>query len=100
VGLSDIGVQKTLEARAREILGVSPKATPQEIRQAFRYLCRRLHPDVNQKNTSEEFLLIKEAYEYLIYGKTPCPSSPLWRGALEAKGDYQRWWQERFRHLF
>ncbi len=49
-----------------EILGVSPNATPQEIRQAYLEAVRRWHPDRNKSPEAHEiFLLVREAYEIL-----------------------------------
>jgi curved DNA-binding protein len=49
------------------ILGVSKTATPEEIKQAFRKLARKFHPDVNPGNKQAEakFKEINEAYEVL-----------------------------------
>lgn len=47
------------------ILGVSKTATPEEIKQAFRKLARKYHPDVNPNNKQAEarFKEVSEAYE-------------------------------------
>lgn len=49
------------------ILGVSKTATPDEIKQAFRKLARKYHPDVNPNNKQAEarFKEVNEAYEVL-----------------------------------
>ncbi|MBO9361347.1 MAG: VWA domain-containing protein [Thermoflexus sp.] len=48
------------------ILGVPPTASPEEIKQAFRALARRVHPDVMPgAGTSLLFRLVYEAYEVL-----------------------------------
>src|ERR1700675_1006360 len=48
-------------------LGVAKTATGKEIKQAYRKLARKHHPDVNPKDTSAEakFKEINEAYEVL-----------------------------------
>lgn len=52
-----------------ETLGVSKTASEKEIKQAYRKLARKHHPDLHQgdakKNAEEEFKLINEAYEVL-----------------------------------
>lgn len=49
------------------ILGVSKTATPEEVKQAFRKLARKYHPDVNPNNKQAEarFKEVNEAYEVL-----------------------------------
>ncbi|HEY2160653.1 MAG TPA: DnaJ domain-containing protein, partial [Solirubrobacteraceae bacterium] len=49
-----------------EALGLSRDASEDEIRQAFRRLARRNHPDVNKEPGAEErFKQISEAYDVL-----------------------------------
>jgi DnaJ-class molecular chaperone len=50
-----------------EVLGVSRSANEKEIRQAFRKLARKYHPDLNpgDKKAEERFKRINEAYEVL-----------------------------------
>lgn len=73
-----------------DVLGVSPGATPDEIRRAFRRLAMRYHPDRNKEPGAEErFKEINEAYEVLSdpqkralydrYGHAG-PESPFARG--------------------
>ncbi|MBD2204403.1 DnaJ domain-containing protein [Calothrix sp. FACHB-1219] len=49
------------------ILGISKTASPEEIKQAFRRLARKYHPDVNPGNKQAEasFKEVNEAYEVL-----------------------------------
>src|SRR5712692_3344480 len=50
-----------------EVLGVSKTATEDEIKQTYRKLARKYHPDVNpgDKSAEEKFKEINEAYEVL-----------------------------------
>jgi len=50
-----------------DTLNVSPKASPAEIKSAYRRLARKLHPDVNNgsEDTARKFAEIAEAYEVL-----------------------------------
>jgi molecular chaperone DnaJ len=49
------------------ILGVNEKATPQEIKQAYRQMAKKYHPDANpgDKTAEEHFKEINEAYDVL-----------------------------------
>ncbi len=56
-----------------KILGISVRATHEDIRSAFRYLAMKLHPDRNPGNpmAAERFREVRKAYETL---KDPvCP---------------------------
>lgn len=51
----------------RRILGVSPDATPDEIRRAYRALARQHHPDATGRAESNQaFAKISQAYEQLL----------------------------------
>ena len=50
-----------------EILGVSPRATSEEIKKSFRNLAMKYHPDKNRnsEDSKQKFMKIVEAYEVL-----------------------------------
>jgi len=54
-----------------EVLGVSRRASQKEIRQAYRKLARKYHPDLNpgDKHSEEKFKQIQEAYDVLSDSK-------------------------------
>lgn len=52
-------------------LHISPNATPEEIRQAYRRLSKQYHPDLNQNPDAHRIMqLINQAYEILSNPKT------------------------------
>ena len=54
-----------------ELLGVPRKAPHKEIRQAYRKLARKYHPDLNpgDKSSEEKFKQVQEAYDVLSDSK-------------------------------
>ncbi len=71
------------------ILGLSPDADEQAIKQAYRKLARQYHPDVNpgDKKAEERFKEINEAYQAL--------SDPERRRKYDELRSYYQRWQQR-----
>lgn len=74
-----------------EILGVTEKSTPDEIKKAYRKLARKYHPDVSkEENAEQHFKEVSEAYEVL---KDPEKKSEYDQlrsmGARGAQGDFR-----------
>lgn len=57
-----------------KILGVSPTASPDEIKAAYRLLAKKHHPD--QGGNEEKFKEISSAYEMIKDGKKPSKAAP------------------------
>ena len=55
-----------------KILGISPGASQEEIKKAYRVLARKYHPDVNKEPGAEDrFRKINEAYRVLMNSDRP-----------------------------
>jgi curved DNA-binding protein len=69
-------------------LGISPQADAKAIRQAFRQLARKVHPDVNpgNKEAEEKFKTINEAYQVLSDAEQR-------KKYDELRAQYQQWQQ-------
>ncbi len=48
------------------VLGLTPKASPAELKRAYRSLAQKYHPDHGHADSLEEFVKITKAYETLI----------------------------------
>ncbi|KAG4972386.1 DnaJ subfamily B member 9 [Glycine soja] len=68
---------RTMVVRARrsespyDVLGVSPSATVDQIKKAYRKLALKYHPDVNKEDKAQEkFMRIKHAYNTLLNSRS------------------------------
>ncbi|KAF5446882.1 hypothetical protein F2P56_032478 [Juglans regia] len=60
-------LRASLRESPYEVLGLSPSATLDEIKRAYRKLALKNHPDVNKEaNAQEKFMRIKHAYNTLL----------------------------------
>ncbi len=55
-----------------QVLGVSPTATDDEVKKAYRQLCKRYHPDANVGKpdaaaTEKKFMEVQQAYEEIMH---------------------------------
>ena len=79
------------------VLGLKKGATEQQIKEAYKVLARKHHPDRNPNDPGarERFIEIKEAYEALIERKT---SSPVLAHVEETNAEFRR--QGGYRRVF
>ena len=56
------------EVKARELLGLNlfGYLNPKEIKHQFKIAAKKCHPDVNEGQTTDEFLKLQEAMNYLL----------------------------------
>jgi hypothetical protein len=81
------------------VLGISERSGISEIKSAYRRLAKKYHPDISDHpNAKEKFILINEAYEFLIRLKTNPPSSAPYQ-AMDPKmrDELYRQWLKRER---
>ncbi len=68
----EVNLKKSRSLRHEEkeyhrILGLEPDASPAEIKQAYRRMAKKYHPDINKSpDAHERFIEITEAYEILM----------------------------------
>jgi len=75
-----------------DILGVSPNATEQEIRRAYRRMAKKFHPDINQSpGADSEFLRIKRAYDILINEGSRASFQQSYRNPMSSYEAYMAW---------
>ncbi len=82
-----------------QILGITPQATIEQIKKAYRKKAFLLHPDRNKsQDAQDQFILLNEAYEYLL--KTQGTHfDPRKRAQEQAQKQaaYQKHWEEKER---
>jgi hypothetical protein len=84
--------------RYYQVLGVPEQASLEELKQAYRQKAKQLHPDRNKApEAHRDFILLNEAYEYLLNLKTN--KRPLLSDQGVAEARYRQEWyrQERVR---
>ncbi len=80
-------------------LGVTPNATLDQIKKAYRKKAMVLHPDINKaEDANEQFILLNEAYEYLL--KTQGTHTNHYKRAhqqAKRQAEYQKEWEQNER---
>ncbi len=82
--------------QARRILGLSERASIEEIKTAYRRMCKRWHPDALAKRqaSSKKIKEINAAYRLLL---DYCENYPLSFLPEEVESfDPEKWWRNRF----
>lgn len=80
-----------------QVLGVSPTATDDEVKKAYRTLCKRYHPDANvgkpdAAQAEKKFMEVQQAYEEIMHrrqGGGSRPGSGYNGGGQDPFGGYQ-----------
>jgi DnaJ-class molecular chaperone with C-terminal Zn finger domain len=49
-----------------QILGISESASVPEIKETYRQLCKKYHPDISNDESIDKTAILNEAYDYLI----------------------------------
>lgn len=86
-----------MEKKAREVLCVNAEADIFTIKKSYRRLARKYHLDANAGANTDKFILITEAYEYLVEHETPGHNSLLYnKQEKEAHDEEYRSWMEQY----
>ena len=81
------------------ILGVTPNATLEQIKKAYRTKAKLLHPDINDAaDAHEQFILVNEAYQYLLNTTGNNPNTiKRNREKAQKQTAYQQQWEQEER---
>ena len=76
-----------------EVLGVSPGATDEEIKKAYRRLSRQYHPDANVNNPNpmlaeEKFKEVQQAYNQIMKEKQQGYAGGYQNGSSQNRNNY------------
>jgi curved DNA-binding protein len=81
-----------------DLLGVTPAATADEVRRAYRILARRYHPDINKDETAElQFKELSRAYSVLGDARRRALFDEFGEASLNVEFDPERARSQRFR---
>lgn len=79
-----------------KILDVTTSSSLQEIKKNYRLRAKFLHPDVNKSsNANEQFILLNEAYEYLVNLKTGKIVDNSLKSKNRKYSSYEQWRKEQ-----
>ncbi|MFC1834715.1 J domain-containing protein [Thermodesulfobacteriota bacterium] len=78
-----------------EVLGVTPYSTEREVKQRYRILSKKFHPDLkpNDLAAEERFKQIQRAYEHLKVSTQEKPAGetdPNWKSVFDPSVDFSR----------
>ena len=82
-----------------QVLGVSPTASDDEVKKAYRTLCKKYHPDANvgkpdAAQAEKKFMEVQQAYEEIMHrrqGLTAQSSGPAVRIYMARRRFGRRW---------
>ena len=81
-----------------KVLGISPDATDEEVKKAYRTMAKKYHPDLNpgDKNAEQKMKEINEAYDRIKNGSASQSSNQGYGNGGYYGGYEQANWQQRF----